>query len=349
MKGVFASVRFYLGMLAAGLLFGAPLASYAQTSTSGSPFSGPGPGEAFTTVCEDCFFPFTVGGAPVSGPANEIPYDAAHASVCWCHSFIVPIPGVVWGEWLPQRIIETVRTPFHSPTLGANLGGSGTSAISTVLQGGLGSQQSGTARQGFYNMHVFAYPFGKVASGLLGALCAEDESGGPGDALWISEIDPSWDSDAIAVIMSPEAAIFASMPAQLSCMADGASADVYQPIDVMFWCMGSWGAAYPEDGGGMTSDAPRQANYVVSKALAMMMRRGMVYKTMGDDAVCNAYYEPEMIKDQFKIQQVWPNPELISNHWIGQDPNIWGEYRYIPIVGEDFINIVWQFSNCCIL
>jgi len=340
----------FIGVLIAFLAYIAAAPVAAQTNVNGTPYSGPGPSAVFGNVCTACFFPVTIFGSPVGGSAKDVPADAAHQSICWCHSvFGIPVPGAAYGQWLPQRVIETVRTPYNSPTFGGSLmGHSNTSLLNGILQGGLGASGGTGSTLGFYNMHVFVYPIGKLADAIVGFACLSDEGTGA-DLLWVSEIDPSWSSDPVSMIMTPEAAVFASMPAQMSCMADAAAADTYQPIGSMFWCMGSWGGSYPQDGASQTMDAPRQAGYTAAKATAVLQRRGMIWKTMGDDAICHAYPNPVFAKTQYRLQQVWPNPEVQTDHWIGVDPNIWGEWRYKPVIGEDFVNIEYQFVNCCIL
>lgn len=317
----------------------------AQSSTSSS---GPGAGQVLSTICMDCLFPITIAGVPV-GNAAGIPAGSDKSSICWCKSFFgIPIPGVTYGMWIPQRIIETVRKPFYSPTFGGNMAGLGGGGILNAnLVGGIGSTHSGTDKTGFSDMHVFLYPIGKMIAGMLTTACLSDTSGGA-DLAYLSELDPSWNDDSISLMMTPEASIFANQPASLACMADSAASDVYQPIDAMFWCMGSWGTAYPQDGVTATTDAPRQAAYAAAKAIAMLQRRGLIFKTMGPDATCNAYPNPVLTKSQYKLEQLWPRPESVSDHWIGEDPNEWGEFRYVPYVGEDFVNLNYQFTNCCI-
>jgi len=320
-----------------------PARVQAQSSSS-----GPGAGQVLSTICMDCLFPITIGGVPV-GNSSGVPAGADKSSVCWCKSFFgIPIPGITYGMWIPQRIIETVRRPYYSPTFGGNMAGQGGSGtLNANLVGGVGSTRAGTDKLGFSDMHVFLYPIGKIIAGMLTTACLSDTSGGA-DLAYVSEIDPSWNDDSISLLMTPEASIFANQPASLACMADSAASNVYQPIDAMFWCMGSWGTSYPQNGVTATTDAPRQAAYAAAKAIAMMQRRGLIFKTMGPDATCNAYPNPVLAKSQYKLEQLWPRPEAISDHWFGTDPNTWGEFRYVPYVGEDFVNLNYQFTNCCI-
>lgn len=328
-----------------GLFFIGSVTSKAADIASGKAFGGPGPA-VMADICTDCLFPITIFGAPIGGTSRNVPQGNAKMSVCWCHHIMgIPIPGATYGMWLPERLIETVRKPYHSPSLGIDIISSGLNMQRGGLAGGSGN---GSIQNGFYNVHVFVFPIGAVLSGIMDVACAGDTSGGMTLAL-MSEIDPMWTEDSLSMVLTPEAAVFSSLPAQIGCIADSAAADAYQPIEAMFWCMGSWGAAYPQDGNAGQSDGPRQSAYITAKATAMLQRTGLISATMGDAYVCHALPQPILMKQQYKLQQAWPNPELTSDHWIGEDPNIWGAFRFKPVTGEDQINFEFQWINCCVL
>lgn len=347
------------GLLAL-LVLGMGLASacFAQSSGGSGGASGSGgsssasvqPGMAalMSEYCESCMFPITIAGVPM-GSGKDVPVEAYHPSICWCKRIMgIPIPGVPYGAWIPERMIETVIKPYDSPIFGKNLaGGASVGSSLGYLRGSTGADDEAGDNGGFSNMHVFLYPAGELYSDLLSMGCLSNTSAGAGLA-YVSEIDPSWDTDSLSLFDTPEAAVFATMPAQLACIPDAASSDVYQPIDPLFWCMGSWGSAYPQDGSTGPMDVPRQAALTAAHAIAMMERRGLINKTMGSDAICNAYPEPALIKSMFKLEQLWPVPELTGDHWIGQDPNLWGEYRYRAFTGENFVQLNWQWVDCCL-
>ncbi|AGG89117.1 TraU family protein [Rhodanobacter denitrificans] len=307
---------------------------------------GPGMAALVSEQCPNCLYPITIAGAPIGNSAG-VPAGAYRAPLCWCkHVMGIPIPGIPYGGWVPERLIETVRAPYDSPIFGGTLGG-GSAATSAMLRGGSADDSTTAIEQGFSNMHVFRYPVGEIYGQMLAAACLSNTSGGA-DLAYVSEIDPSWSKDSLSLFLTPEAAVFATKPAQLACMADAAASNVYQPNDAMFWCMGSWGSSYPQNGATGPTDVPRQAAFTAAHAIAMLQRRLLINKTMGPDAICNAYPEPMLIKSMFKLEQLWPVPELTGDHWIGQDPNLWGEFRYRPYVGEDFVQLGWQFVNCCV-
>ena len=49
-------------------------------------------------------------------------------------------------------------------------------------------------------------------------------------------------------IINPEALLFGNPIAQTACVADSVAATVSQPIDPLFWCMGSWVRLSPVGG-----------------------------------------------------------------------------------------------------
>lgn len=345
MKHLFGSV-----MLALMLAFVA-LAPVRRVHALETCPSAGGAGAVFSNICVGCLFPITIAGAVIGGSPADVPIGADMSPVCFCKSFMgIPIPGITIGMWIPKRVVESVRNPYCSPTLGGSLGGSAGSALgglAPALHGGDGvSVVKAGKSQGFHNVHVFLYPIGEIIGDMLTTACLSDASG-PG-LIYVSELDPSWNNDQLAELMTPEAAVFANEASVASCMADAAASTTYQPIPSMYWCMGSWGTSYPFDGNTTTSDAVRQNSLVTAKAVARLQRFGLIFKTMGPDAVCNAYPEPVLVKNQYKFQQLWPFPEATSDHWMGADPNLWGEWRHAPIVGEDYVTLNWQFSNCCL-
>ena len=69
------------------------------------------------------------------------------------------------------------------------------------------------------------------------------------DIAWTSELDPAWLDDELSFLLSPEAALFANLPAQAACAADCAAASAGLPLRIrLFWCAGCQGGMYPLTG-----------------------------------------------------------------------------------------------------
>lgn len=308
----------------------------------------PGASTVFSTFCYDCLFPVRIGGVTI-GDASNVPREATKQSICWCHHVMgIPVPGVTYGMWYPLRVVETVRTPYCSPTLGSSISSSASVAGAMKLGGGhQGPSNASGEYGGFMNMHVFAYPIGKIIGSMLSTACLDNTSGGA-DLAYVSELDPSWSNDELANVLTPESALFSNAAAIAACSVDAVAATASQPIGPMFWCMGSWGSTYPMDGLGTNKSVVQQNALIAGRAVAAMQRRGLIWKSMGDDALCHNYPNPIFTKGQYKLEQLWPVPELAMNHWIGASSMKWGEWRYTPVTGEDFVQLVFSWDDCCV-
>lgn len=74
-------------------------------------------GKLLTDVCWSCIFPIRVAGLPLG--SGSVPSGASNKSFCLCEDNLgVPRPGIVTSMWEPARLIELVRTPGCSPSLG---------------------------------------------------------------------------------------------------------------------------------------------------------------------------------------------------------------------------------------
>lgn len=311
-------------------------------------------GTALSSVCWTCFFPIRVAGVPY-GP-GPVPIDAA-APFCVCpgHLFGIPSPGITMGMWQPTHMIEVVRQPWCSPIMGKTLVDSGVSAEQGLSQevrwGGFKHTTSSRDKQSsaFYNFHWWIYPVNIVINSVVGAVCT-GQHGYDIDLAYVSEIDPTWIDDELAFYTQPEAVLFANPVAISACMADAAAASTpIGPLQVMFWCAGSWGTSYPFTGHvGSADSPPRMTSLIAFRALAALHRRGLAKRTHGDDAVCSEHVDPIIQKQQYRLQTFYPIPEVDGNHWLGATSMEWGEWRNIPAIGEDFVWMQWTFKECCI-
>ena len=119
----------------------------------------------------------------------------------------------------------------------------------TGSSGGDGSSGS------VWHVHYYTYPLLSWIGALLDLGCLE--SGGL-DIAWVSELDPTWNDEELALLVNPEAVLFADLPAQAACAADCAAASTGLPRDELFWCAGCQGGMYPLTGAGArTSGACR--------------------------------------------------------------------------------------------
>jgi conjugal transfer pilus assembly protein TraU len=287
-------------------------------------------------------FPIRIaGGALGGGPA---PDGAASQAVCACPDRNgVPEPGLAMGFWAPARLIEVVRLPYCSPTLGGIF-----LRPYTRLLGGWRGTAGDTSDATFYQYHYYAFPLLFMLD-----LLTEPECNADGymdaDLLYLSELDPTWNSDELAFFLSPETALFANPVALAACLVDAGLATAGHPQDSLFWCAGTWGTLYPLTGTiTWEGSPPRDTSLLATRATAALHRRGLAWKTMGEAALCRGYIDPFLPKTQYQLEQFYPLAEANGTHWIGQSSFTWGEWRNIPAIGEDFVHVLWRWTDCCL-
>jgi len=296
-----------------------------------------------TNICWDCVFPIRVAGVTLAG-SGSVPAGAADQPLCLCDEAGVPHPGVTVGMWMPFQIIETVRAPGCSPTLG----GITLPGANPLNYGTKGWQQGESDDPAALHYHTYAFPVFKMLDLFTDAHCFSGALS-DFDILFLSEIDPTWTYDELAFFTAPESAAVALPPAQLACLGDAVAALAGGGIDQLFWCAGSWGSIYPLSGNANgQQSAVSDMSLLSTRALAVQHRRGLAVRTMGNDVLCQGAYDTLMPKSQYRMSMFWPPPEANSNHVIGQTTLVWGDWRQIPATGEDASFIIWRWQDCCL-
>jgi len=299
-------------------------------------------GEALVSdICWSCLFPAKLFGAST----GDLPDGATEDIVCTCFDPLgVPEFGFTQGFWQPSRLIELVKTPYCSPSLGGIVLKEG-----SMLIGNTNKETNDVEDLNYYNYHYFSFPLYAMLDLMISADCGSDGYLDL-DLMYLSEIDPTWNDDELALLTNPEAGIFASLPAQAACVVDCAAASMDSPINSMYWCAGCWGGLYPFSGHiSGASSPPKDTSLLATKAIASLHRRGLARKTMGTDALCEAEIFPTIPKQQYKMSMIHPVPEAGEDccHVIGKSTFQWGEHRNIPGTGEDMVYVLWNYSECC--
>jgi conjugal transfer pilus assembly protein TraU len=291
--------------------------------------------------------------APAIGPGIA-PYYPPQLCGCVC-LLGVCIPGLPIGYFEPVRLVEVVHDQLCFPTFGTSLGAGGFSFIGA----GSESTQIENLEQNHLYMHVhyMAFPLWYIIGLVVDSLCvnpsgAFDEI----DILFMSEIDPTWNDDVLAMILSPEALLLANPISLMACAADSLAASVDFPIDALFWCAGSAGYLYPMDGNvsGAGNDIQRSA-LLTYRMLAKLARTGAELYTAGNAVlICSDYPTGIIVKSQYKFQLLYPIPSFRSPlgsccHPLGRTSIMWGGGKEIPAVGEDFVWLLWRLQRCCML
>lgn len=300
-------------------------------------------GKLISDVCWSCLFPIRLAGIPISGGTGRVPDGATMKPLCICNDNLgVPAPGFTTSMWEPARLIEFQRVPGCSSVL------NGTRfPFNRTFQGHHGEGEFDGGDGSFMHYHYYAFPLLTMLELFSSAYCNPDGYADL-DLMYLSELDPTWNSDELAFFTNPEAALVANPIAAAACIADAGAANVKRPIKSLFWCAGSWGSIYPLSGnqnGG--KGVIKDTSLLKTRVLTALHRRGLARGTMGDNAMCNGEFTATMPKTQYKFTMMHPLPETDSDHVIGESTLKWGLGKTIPAVGQDPIYLIWRWNDCC--
>ncbi len=331
-------------------------------------------------MCWSCMLPFRMSGIGPNAPEGA----ASSQLLCLCKddNGVYKPPGVPLGYWSPRRLIETVKLPWCSPSLG------GMRLQDTIVGLGERGKAGGSApdtdsgTNAFYQYHYFSYPIMQMLSLFVVPECQRDQYV-DFDILYLSEIDPTWNNPLLAFVLNPEAALFANPLAQIMCTVDCGLITSGIAKEQNYFCAGCDGTLYPftgqVSGGGQPA---RNTSLVAQRVLASLHRKGLSKRTMGNDAMCEPQYAPMVPKSMYKLSAIHPLPEADGdamvtvperdsdgNEILGDDGepktksvkagccHPLGDMVYkwrgvtgetIPGVGEDYVYMQFQYVDCCL-
>jgi len=294
-----------------------------------------------TDICWGCLFPIKMGAAEIGG--GSVPSGASDQILCSCaDNNGVPQFGNAIGMWEPAYLVDVVRAPGCSPSLGGSI----LPGVNDRTWGNRGSGERDGSDKGFHHYHFYSFPLIQMLDLFTPGEC---NTGGivDFDMLYPSEMDPTWNDDELAFFTNPEAAAIANIPAQAACTASSAATAVGRNIDSLWWCAGSWGMLYPFSGHGAADGMPRMTSLAAMRGIAAQHRRGLLRKTMGSDQLCGATIAPMLPKSQYRMSMYFPVAETDDNHVMGETTWNWGLGKTIPRTGEDATYMLWRWKDCC--
>jgi len=294
-------------------------------------------------ICWSCLFPLTIGNTAVAQGPDEVDTDNPSNPSCICWKGIKPKVGVTLGFWEPARLVEITRTPFCF----ASLGGMQMEPGITIGQGGQKTLETSLS-QSQYQAHGYTY-LPLYWLDLLFSTCLEKA---PFALSYMSELDPTWQDDTLALWLSPEAVLFANPVAQASCAVECAATSANGlPSDDLHWCAGCQGSMYPLSGHVSRHIGGVQASTLLAQRFtAKLHRQGLLPGTMGKGALCGTYNMPIMKKSQYKLQMTYPQASTSGKYAAnpyGRSTTFWEAGKEYPITGEDFVYLIWRKRNCC--
>lgn len=327
-----------------------------------------------------------MGAITLNSSKYKAPKGSSKKVACACSdNWGIPEFGLTAAFFEPARLIELVKTPYCSPTLG----GIKINPDSWALSGGkhgrsFNQRVGGVSQLAFYNHHYFAFPLMEMLN-IVGAPSCVTDGRIDLSLIGISELNPLWNDEEMAFYLNPEAALYSNPVGQLACIGDCVTSNFGVPNEDLFWCAGCWGSLTPHSGYFDTDFSQSQGTSLLTvRTLSMLFRTGLETKTYGDNMTggsCKAQYYPIIPKTQYKMNMLYPvsesknTLEVVSTpaptetaegkeynqndllppnsgknccHPLGKSTILTGnESRNIPSK-EDSIYMLFRYKDCCI-
>jgi len=287
-------------------------------------------------------FPLKIGGVKVFDTGIPDTDDTISNPVCICSNSGKIVVGVTVSFWEPYRLVDSVVDPGCFPSLGINLSDSLSVGRGGVKQ--VGSKSTGS--HFFAHAHFIYASILEILDILTDVNCI-DKGYMDLDIAYMTELDPTWNDDLLALVLNPEVILFANPVTGMACMADAMKSTFDLPIDKLFWCMGSWDSAYPLTGATGQDTIIDGASAVAGRMIYKMARQSLMLDRALD--ACAAVITPIWIKSHYRLQPVRPKAMTGGSVRIGQNTDTWGFFIYDPLLpGHDnWSFLLWRKIVCC--
>lgn len=294
-------------------------------------------------VCWECIGPITLGSIPIY-PTKKRDFGNPSSPICACAQ---PIPriGLAIGFWEPARLADVTRDKWCFPNLGGMSIDVGIGFLDKSSEARINDVELDN-----WHVHWYTYPLLYWLELLTDFLCLEQSSF---DIAYVTELDPLWQDDSLNLIISPEAGLFATLPAQLACAADCMLASTHMARPEMFWCMGCSGSTYPTTGNINHQNSEVQGAVLAAQRMGYKLHRQLVaWQTSGSAAMCQKIPMPVMDKRQYRWQMT--NPKALTKGpftcpTTGATSMTYEFNTVRPVVAKDLGFLVWRKRNCCAL
>lgn len=290
-----------------------------------------------TDICWDCLLPITMGSSPIMSGANPDTVNPPNA-FCTCGSFPFPEIGIAVGYWEPMELIDVTRSPYCLVNLG------GIPLMESPNDGSVSVDDS-NVNTGFFYVHAYHFPIMQML-GIQSPRCAD--SGSP-MLTYLSELDPVWEDETLALILFPESMAFNNLLMQAACGADALMAATGLPNDELFWCAGAQGAMYPLTGAIGEYIGGVQGTVLLSERLIYLLHRLGLMSDSNSGDLCNAHTTLTLPKSRYRYQMINPIPTITSTGCqpFGRTTLLWGAGLESPISSENYGYLIWRKRNCC--
>ena len=281
-------------------------------------------------------FPLRIAGIPIIPGRIQDVGGSVSSPICICPD---PIPriGIPVSFFEPSRLIEVVKDPYCFPSMGFGLTTSGGALGGTSGDDGSGNQST------FYQAHYYIFPIYALLELLTDFICLQMTGF---DMAYLTEVDPLWNNDTLSAILNPEALLFGNPISNLACIADAVTSAVFEPIDALFWCKGSWGNAYPLTGQTGGDGFVEGGASVAASLIYKLHRQLILWGSWGQAGLCGYYPAPIWRKSAYRLQIVTPIPSLYATT-IGTTGMLWSFGKNPPFVGDNFSYLLFKKRECC--
>lgn len=300
-----------------------------------------------TDVCYDCMFPMSFGGGVLNfGPSGD-DYDtgASKLPVCVCINSLAI--GTPVSFWEPRYMVDTTNVPGCMPLLGGiNIN----PPYNALEYGGTkftNSAIGGKSVGAFMHVNEYINPVMTALGVISSSPCFDNRSF---DVPFLSWADPTWNDDALSMLLTPYGYAFAGIPEIAAEMPDAIAATTGFPFASLFWVAGAWGPMYPLNGNVATASTPETVSHLlIARLFAKLHAAGTQQSTAGDGALgsCSAFGVPELIMDkrQYKTNRTFPFPDNKCTP-IGR-PLLLQEAGAARPQDKDYGYFIFQRKDCC--
>jgi len=289
------------------------------------------------SICWDCLLPITIGSTPVMTGINPDTVNPPN-TICTCGGGLFPRVGVAVGYWEPVELIDVTRSPFCLVNLG------GIKLMDSPMDGAVAVDDPNENTSFFY-VHAYSFPIMQML-GIPATDCAES---GVFALTYLSELDPTWENETLALTLFPETLLFDNLLSQAACSEDALQASVYLPNDALFWCAGAQGTMYPLTGFVGEHVGGVQASVLLSERLMFKFHRLGLMRDSSPLHLCSEITELTLPKSRYRYQMTSPIPTIdpMGCQPFGRTTMIWGSLLESPVSMENYGYLIFKKRNCC--
>lgn len=300
-----------------------------------------------TDVCYDCMFPISLAGNMINIGVSNDDYDsgAGTSPVCTCLSTLTV--GTPTSFWEPTFMVDVTNKPGCMPLLAAVDISPPYNSLEYGAENRSGLKSGAQNKHAFMHVNEYVNPVMTVLGVISDSPCLDTRGF---DVPFVSWADPTWNDDALSMILTPYAYAFAGIPSVAAEAPDAIAATTGFPIASLFWVAGAWGPMYPVTGNVATNNSPEQvAHLLTARLFAKLHAAGVQQSTAGLEALqsCGAVGLPEFLMDkrQYKTNRLFPFPDNMCTP-IGR-PLLLQEKGAARPQDKDYGYFVFRKKDCC--